>query len=63
VPLSEGGVQLEWHTSSLDIEAMFSDEGDEVSVDDHTAHTEWEGEVEESFHLLRPVLPSLRISR
>jgi hypothetical protein len=60
VPLSEGGVQLEWHTPDLDLEAVFTDEGDEVSISDRARGVDWEGSVEASFDVLRPVVGDLR---
>jgi hypothetical protein len=66
VPLSDGGVQFEWHREGVDVEIVFSpEEGDEASVVDQIHGVTWEGEPEDVLYepvrsLLHPVLSSLR---
>ncbi len=64
VPLSDGGVQLEWHTGNLDVEVVFSPEqGDEVSIVDSANGMEWAGEPEAALreNTFQPLLGNLRI--
>jgi hypothetical protein len=46
VPTSRGGVQLEWHTRGIDLEAEIRSPGRlYVSYEDHRHGVEWEGEL------------------
>ena len=67
VPLSDGGVQLEWHRDGVDLEVVFSHEGDEFAITDDPHGIAWEGDPEtalrgEALRMLQPVLVVLRAS-
>jgi hypothetical protein len=65
VPLSDGGVQLEWHRDGVDLEVVFSAEGNEFALTDAAHDIAWEGDPEtalrqETLQMFRPVLGVLR---
>jgi len=62
VPLSDGGVQMEWHRGGLDIEVTFSPrEAPEMYVRDIANGNEWEGEpTPDLIEQVRPLLVRLR---
>lgn len=50
VPLSEGGVQLEWHRAGVDVEVLFADsDEDGLYLHDVATGQEWEGAPIEGF--------------
>ncbi len=55
VPMSDGGIQLEWHRNGLDVEIDFPSDGPPVLyVAEASSETEWEGQPDagfEEFHL------------
>jgi hypothetical protein len=58
VPLSDGGVQFEWHREGLDIEVIVSAEHvAEAWLRDETQGIEWEGAAED---LVREAAASIR---
>jgi hypothetical protein len=62
VPLSDGGVQLEWHRGGLDVEIAFSpDEEPEMYVADHETGDTWDIDPSSAdFEEVRPLLTRLR---
>jgi hypothetical protein len=62
VPLSDGGVQLEWHQADIDLEIAFSDAAAEVSLSRGAQGIDWEGDPEAAVDRLRPVIAHLRAS-
>jgi hypothetical protein len=65
VPLSDGGVQMEWHRGGLDVELTFSPrEAPELFVRDVESGDEWEGDATpELVAQVRPLLARLRIAQ
>jgi hypothetical protein len=65
VPLSDGGVQMEWHRGGLDIELTFSPrEAAELYVRDLETGDEWEGDATpELVEQVRPLLARLRAAQ
>lgn len=60
VPTSEGGVQLEWHTHSIDLEIDTPPTGPSyVYCRSRQENTEWEGDVSTHFEQLRGVISRL----
>src|SRR6266540_746650 len=59
VPLSDGGVQFEWHRPDVDLEITFSDETIEVSASDRIHGIEWEGDPEAALAELPAVVTLL----
>jgi hypothetical protein len=54
VPLSDGGVQLEWHRAGVDVEVVFSgSEEDGLYYHDVDTDEEWEGPAREGFSRFR----------
>jgi hypothetical protein len=66
VPTHNGGVQLEWHRSGLDVEALFAGGADDgLYVRDVATGDEWEGRAEEGFRqfgLSKRLVPSPAIA-
>jgi hypothetical protein len=65
VPLSDGGVQVEWHRGGLDIEVTFSPrEAPELYVRDLETGNEWDGDATpELIEQVRPLLARLRAAQ
>jgi hypothetical protein len=65
VPLSDGGVQMEWHRGGLDIEVTFSPrEVPELYVRDLETGDEWEGDATtDLIEQVRPLLARLRVAQ
>jgi len=60
VPLSTGGLQLEWHTQGVDLEVAVEHDGTlEVLYEDSQTGEEWEREFDRNLDLLRPTLAVL----
>jgi hypothetical protein len=54
VPMSDGGVQIEWHRGGLDVEVTFgADEVDSLYCLELASDEEWEGDPYEGFRVLR----------
>jgi hypothetical protein len=62
IPLSDGGLQLEWHRGGLDIEVVFSPgRGREMCVADLSTGSEWELDPSSAaIEAVRPLVGRLR---
>jgi hypothetical protein len=51
VPLTDGGVQLEWHRDGIDVEVVFASEPDGLYFHEEATGQEWEGPADVGFRL------------
>lgn len=60
VPTSDGGIQLEWHRSGLDIEIAFGTGDPGFYIEDHEQSLVVEGSLDEAPQAFLTVVPRLR---
>jgi hypothetical protein len=59
VPLSDGGLQVEWHRGELDVEVTLSEEDGGVFIFDRRTGSTVEGSLDEAASRIAPFIPRL----